>query len=42
MQKIRKKVVEKMKACDENSKDGKERSECYSKVIKEDGGCMSS
>ncbi|MEH0022683.1 MAG: hypothetical protein V6Z89_23740 [Desulfobacter sp.] len=37
-----KKVVEKMTDCDEKSKDGKERSECYEKVIKEDDGCMSS
>ncbi|MDD9301023.1 MAG: hypothetical protein HUK40_01250 [Desulfobacter sp.] len=37
-----KEVVEKMTACDENSKDDKERDQCYSKVIKEDDGCMSS
>ncbi len=37
-----KKVVEKMTACDESSKDNKDRSECYAKVIKEDKGCMSS
>ncbi len=37
-----KNVVEKMTECDENSKDDKERSECYSKVISEDDGCMSS
>jgi hypothetical protein len=37
-----KKVVDKMMACDENSKDGKEKDECYAKVVKEDGGCMSS
>ncbi|MCG8684874.1 MAG: hypothetical protein MI892_08365 [Desulfobacterales bacterium] len=35
-------VVEKMTACDENSKTDKEKSECYNKVIKEDDGCMSS
>ena len=37
-----KNVVEKMTQCDENSKDDKERNECYSKVIQEDDGCMSS
>lgn len=37
-----KKVVEKMKSCDETSKDDKERSECYERVIKDDDGCMSS
>lgn len=37
-----KKVVEKMTECDETSKDDKERNECYSKVIQEDDGCMSS
>ena len=34
-------VVEKMTACDENSANDRERSECYSKAVKEDG-CMSS
>ena len=37
-----KNVVEKMTECDENSTSDKERNECYSKVIKEDDGCMSS
>jgi hypothetical protein len=37
-----KKVVEKMSECDTNAKTDKEKSECYSKVIKEDDGCMSS
>lgn len=37
-----KKVIDKMVACDENSKDDKEKSECYTKVVKEDDGCMSS
>ena len=37
-----KKVVEKMTDCDNTTKDDKERSECYAKVIKEDDGCMSS
>lgn len=37
-----KKVVEKMVDCDENSKDDKEKSECYTKVIQEGDGCMSS
>ncbi len=37
-----KKVVEKMVACDETSKDDKEKNECYTKVIKENDGCMSS
>ena len=37
-----KKVVEKMSDCDKKSKSDKEKDECYSKVIKEDDGCMSS
>lgn len=36
-----KKVVEKMTECDKTAGDDKDRGECYSKVIKEDG-CMSS
>ncbi|MBU1342667.1 MAG: hypothetical protein KKE44_09500 [Proteobacteria bacterium] len=37
-----KKVVEKMSECDKTSKTDKEKSECYSKVVDEDDGCMSS
>ena len=37
-----KKVVEKMTECDKTSKTEKEKNECYSNVVKEDGGCMSS
>ncbi len=37
-----KKVVNKMTDCDKNSETDKEKGECYSKVVKEDGGCMSS
>lgn len=37
-----KKVVEKMTDCDKKSGTDKEKSECYSKVIEEDDGCMSS
>ncbi|MCG8619673.1 MAG: hypothetical protein MI802_25910 [Desulfobacterales bacterium] len=36
-----KKVVEKMTECDNTAKNDKERNECYTKVIKDDG-CMSS
>ena len=36
-----KNVVEKMTECDNTAKTDTERSECYAKVIKEDG-CMSS
>ena len=37
-----KKVVKKMTDCDKKSKTDKEKSECYSEVVKEDDGCMSS
>jgi len=37
-----KKVVEKMTDCDKTSESDKAKGECYSKVVKEDGGCMSS
>lgn len=37
-----KKVVNKMTECDKNSETNKEKTECYSKVVKEDDGCMSS
>ena len=37
-----KKVVEKMTDCDKNSKTDKETEECYSKVVENDNGCMSS
>jgi len=37
-----KKVIDKMTDCDKNSVTDKEKGECYSKVIKEDDGCMSS
>ena len=37
-----KKVIEKMSDCDKNSKSDKEKAECYSKVVNEDDGCMSS
>jgi hypothetical protein len=37
-----KKVVEKMSDCDKSSGNDKERDECYTKVVKEDDGCMSS
>ena len=36
------KIVTKMTACDKNSKTDKEKGECYSKVVNEDDGCMSS
>jgi hypothetical protein len=36
-----KKVVDKMTDCDKNATSDKEKGECYSKVIKEDDGCMS-
>lgn len=35
-------VVEKMSDCDKKSKTDKEKNECYSKVVKDDDGCMSS
>jgi hypothetical protein len=37
-----KNVVEKMSDCDKSSDNDKERDECYTKVVKEDDGCMSS
>ena len=37
-----KKVVEKMTDCDKSSKTDKETEECYSKVVENDNGCMSS
>ncbi len=37
-----KNVVEKMTDCDTNSKTDKEKGECYSKVVADDNGCMSS
>lgn len=40
--KDQKKIVEKMTECDKNSKDDKEKGECYSKVVEDDNGCMSS
>jgi hypothetical protein len=39
--KDQKKVVEKMSDCDKSSENDKERDECYTKVIKNDDGCMS-
>ena len=36
-----KKVVDKMAECDRNSKTDKEKSDCYSEVVKKDEGCMS-
>jgi len=35
-------VVEKMTDCDNTSKSDKDLKECYTKVIEEDDGCMSS
>ena len=40
--KEQKEVVEKMIDCDKNSKTDKEKGECYSKVVENDNGCMSS
>ncbi len=37
-----KKVVDKMSDCDTSSDNDQERDECYTKVVKEDDGCMSS
>ncbi len=36
-----KKVVDKMSDCDKSSETDKDRDECYTKVVKEDDGCMS-
>ena len=36
------KIVEKMSDCDKASASDKEINECYTKIIKEDEGCMSS
>ena len=36
------KIVEKMTECDKTSTSDKQVNECYSKVIEEDDGCMSS
>lgn len=36
-----KKVVDKMSDCDKSSETGNDRDECYTKVVKEDDGCMS-
>ena len=35
-------IVEKMNDCDKTSTSDKDLNECYTKIIKEDEGCMSS
>ncbi len=35
-------IVEKMSDCDKKSTSDKEVTECYTKIIQEDEGCMSS
>jgi hypothetical protein len=37
-----KKIVEKMSDCDKTSTSDKDLTECYTKIIEEDEGCMSS
>ncbi len=37
-----KKIVDKMSDCDTTSASDKELTECYTKIIEEDEGCMSS
>lgn len=37
-----KKVVDKMSDCDKSSDNDQKRDECYTEVVKEDDGCMSS
>ncbi len=37
-----KEITEKMSDCDKNSKSYKDKHECYTKVVEENGKCMSS